>query len=115
MSQGVSAPSLGQLFIGKLKRSSSSYVAAAGGRSAGAPGEEDVIGVVSVAPGLVLWEGLGALAEGRLEVVVGQGWYRVADACLSAVAVVHVKVQQRHPLNACHTRAPRWQLSSARS
>lgn len=82
----------------------------------GSPGKEDVVGVVKVHPGLVTREGLAAAAEGRDKGVVGQAGHCVADARLCAVPVVHIKVQQSHPLNACHsTRADLYLLSGIQS
>lgn len=71
-----------------------------------APGKEDVVGVIKVTPGLVLREGLAALAEGRVEGIASQAGHCVAYARLCAVSVVHIKVQQSHPLDACHSPTP---------
>jgi len=74
-------------------------------RRARAPGEQDVVRVVKVEPGAEDGEGLHALARRRLERVARHAGRRAGRARLRAVAVVHVKVQQRHAPHACAPRA----------
>ena len=70
----------------------------------GMPGKEDVVRVVRVEPGMEHGEGLEPLAKRVADWEFEHGRYRAGHACLCAVAVVHVKVQQRHTLDACTRR-----------
>lgn len=65
------------------------------------PCKEDVVSIISVQPRGVDWEGLAAFTEGCLEAELAQAWCSVFDACLSAIAMMHIKVQQSHPFDAC--------------
>jgi len=80
------------------------HAGACGGRGR-APGEQDVVRVVEVEPGAEDGERLHALACWRLKRVARHAGRRAGRARLRAVAVVHVKVQQRHAPHACARRA----------
>lgn len=65
------------------------------------PCEKDVLSVTEIQPGLVLRENLAALAERCQKRVSCQAGDSIAYAGLCAVPVMDIKIQQRHPLNAC--------------
>ena len=64
-------------------------------------GEEDVAAVVAVEPGPPVLEALHAVAVRGVDVSRSLVWDGAEHAFLGAVAVVHVKVQQRHAADPC--------------
>ena len=72
----------------------------------GTPCEEDVVAVLPAQPGAEDREGLHTLAEGRPDGHAVRVGRTRSHAGLRAIAVVHVEVQQRHPLHACAAVRP---------
>ena len=74
-----------------------------------APGEKDVVSIVSVVPGAEGGEELHSLAERGLERIFSHLRHHGTHARLCAVAVVDVEVQDRNLAYACITAEVRWQ------
>ena len=79
------------------------------------PGKQDVVSIISVKPGGEAGEGLATLAEGGLEAKLAQARCSGCYARLGPIAMVHIKVQQSHPLDACSTRHTPLHLMSSLS
>lgn len=67
----------------------------------GTPGKQDVLSVISVKPRGESGEGLTALAEGSLEAELTQAGCSGGHTCLSAVAMMYIKVKKSYTLDTC--------------
>ena len=69
----------------------------------GTPGKQDVVSVISVKPRGESGEGLTALAEGGLEAELTQAGRSGCHTCLSAIAMMYIKVKESYTLDTCIT------------
>lgn len=65
------------------------------------PCKQDVFSIIRIQPGGKDWEGLAAFTEGRLEAEAAQTGSCCPHTGFSTITMVHIEVQQSHPLDAC--------------
>ena len=65
------------------------------------PCEEDILCIIAVKPGLPHRKFLQAFAVGRLKSVCCKARRSISNTCLSAIAMMDIKVQQCHSPDSC--------------